>query len=136
MSHVDDSRLILDGLCDAGVGFVVVGMTAGVMLGAPVVTFDVDILHRRTPENIDRLLGWLLSHGAYHRFDLQNRRLPPRRNQLSGTGPINLQTDLGKLDVLRELSLGEGRRFEPTRAYEESSASQQVGGTRQPTSCV
>jgi hypothetical protein len=33
------------------VEFIVVGGVAAVLQGAPVVTFDLDILHRRTPEN-------------------------------------------------------------------------------------
>jgi hypothetical protein len=99
---------ILQGLAAARVEYVVVGMTAGVLLGAPVVTFDVDIVHRRTDDNVERLLTWLLAHGAYHRLDLANRRLPPQREPLRGTGHINLQTDLGKLDVLCELGEGEG----------------------------
>jgi predicted nucleotidyltransferase len=108
MSEVEQTDQILTGLAEAGVEFVVVGMTAGVLLGAPVVTFDVDILHLRTPPNAARLLDWLNAHHAYHRFDLQNRRLPPTLEQLTGTGHVNLQTDLGKLDVLCELSVGEG----------------------------
>jgi hypothetical protein len=99
---------LLRGLTEARVEFVVVGMTAGVLLGAPLVTFDLDIVHRRTDENVDRLLAWLLSVGAYHRFDLANRRLPPERKPLLGTGHLNLETALGKLDVLCELGEGEG----------------------------
>lgn len=102
------SDAILRGLHDAGVDFIVVGGTAAVLLGAPIVTEDLDIVHRRTPENIDRLLAWLLAHGAYHRFDLADRRLPPSQGALVGHGHINLQTDLGKLDVLCELGEGEG----------------------------
>ena len=38
------------------VEFVVVGMTAGVLQGAPVTTIDLDVVHRRDPENVARLL--------------------------------------------------------------------------------
>jgi hypothetical protein len=54
------------------------------------------------------LLSWLRAHGAYHRFDLANRRLPPTEELLLGHGHVNLQTDQGKLDVLCELGEGEG----------------------------
>ncbi|AUX45342.1 uncharacterized protein SOCE26_068240 [Sorangium cellulosum] len=94
---------MLQGLVEAGVEYIVVGGAAGVILGAPIVTLDLDIVHRRTPDNVDRLHAWLLAHGAYHRFDLANRRLPPGRDLLLGQGHLNLQTDLGKLDVLCEL---------------------------------
>ncbi len=108
MPHAEESGQLLTGLVDAGIEFIVVGGTAAVLLGAPVVTFDVDILHLRSNDNVSRLLAWLDAHHAYHRFDLQNRRLPPTQQQLTGTGHVNLQTDLGKLDVLCELALGEG----------------------------
>lgn len=41
------------------VEFIVVGGVSAVLHGAPVTTFDLDIVHRRTPENIDRLLAAL-----------------------------------------------------------------------------
>ena len=102
-----DDRLVAS-LAEAGIEFIIVGGTAAVLQGAPIVTEDLDIVHRRTPENVDRLLPWLLAHGAYHRFDLANRRLPPARDPLLGTGHMNLATDLGKLDLLCELGPGEG----------------------------
>ena len=71
-------------------------------------TFDLDIVHRRTPDNVDRLLAWLLAHDAVHRFDLSNRRLPPTRELLLGRGHLNFRTSLGDLDVLCELGPGEG----------------------------
>ena len=108
MSQLEHVGSILDGLADAGVDFIVVGGAAAVLLGAPVMTLDVDILHQRKPENVARLLQWLLAHKAYHRFDLADGHLPPTVEQLSGAGHINLQTDLGKLDVLCELAVGEG----------------------------
>jgi predicted nucleotidyltransferase len=106
---VDETiEAIVLGLLEAEVDFIVVGGTAAVLLGASIITQDVDIVHRRTPENVERLLAWLLAHGAYHRFDLANRRLPPTRDLLLGHGHVNLNTDLGKLDVLCELGPGEG----------------------------
>lgn len=108
MSVHQDSDAIVEGLHNAGVEFVVVGGAAAVLLSAPVITEDLDIVHQRTPENVARLLSWLLAHGAYHRYDLANRRLPPKEDALLGHGHLNLQTDLGKLDVLCELAEGEG----------------------------
>jgi hypothetical protein len=98
----------LGALIEAGIEFVVVGGTAAVLLGAPIVTEDLDIVHRRTEANVDRLLAYLKHHDGYHRFDLAQRRLAPTREMLLGRGHINLQTDLGKLDLLCELGAGEG----------------------------
>jgi hypothetical protein len=48
---------ILDVLLQERVEFVLVGELAAVAQGAPVTTHDVDIVHARTPENLDR--RWL-----------------------------------------------------------------------------
>jgi hypothetical protein len=104
----EGTEATLVGLHAAGIELIVVGMTAGVAQGAPLVTFDLDVVHRRTPENVDRMLAWLVAHGAYHRFDLANRKLPPSRELLLGRGHLNLRTALGDLDVLCELGEGEG----------------------------
>lgn len=108
MSADEQADAIIRELYDAGVEFIVVGGMAAVLQRAPVLTEDLDIVHRRTPENVARLLAWLLAHGAYHRLDLAQRRLPPTESALLGHGHLNLQTALGKLDVLCELGEGEG----------------------------
>lgn len=105
---VEQSEDLLFSLYSEGIEFIVVGGTAAVLLGVPVTTLDIDILHRRTPENVARLMKWLGRQHAYHRMDLANRRLPPKEDQLMGHGHLNLQTDLGRLDILCELALGEG----------------------------
>lgn len=48
----DPSERALVDLLDAGVELIVVGGLAAVLHGAPVVTFDLDIVHRQTPENV------------------------------------------------------------------------------------
>lgn len=74
-------------LAEEGVEFVVIGGMAAVLHGAPVVTKDLDIVHRRTPENIAKLLAILHSVDAHQRAD--SRRLPPTESALSGRG-LNL----------------------------------------------
>lgn len=108
MSTDQASAELLSSLLLAGIDLIVVGGTAAVMLGAPVITQDLDIVHLRNDENVDRLMLWLTTHRAYHRFDLANRKLPPARELLMGKGHLNLQTDLGPLDVLCELGPEEG----------------------------
>jgi len=49
MSKPSDYRTLLRELTDGGVEFVIVGALAAVLQGAPIVTFDLDILRRRTP---------------------------------------------------------------------------------------
>ena len=96
-------RLIAE-LTDAGDEFIVVGGAAAVLQNAPVVTEDVDIVHRRTEENIARLTGVLERLDAYFRGDPARRKLRPRASDFAGHGHILLQTELGKLDVLCEIS--------------------------------
>ncbi len=61
-----------------GVQFIVVGMTAGVLQGAPAVTFDLDILYSRHAENIARLLLALKELESVFRGD--DRRLVPNES--------------------------------------------------------
>jgi hypothetical protein len=51
-----DLPALLASLCDSGVEFIVVGGVAAVLQGVPITTTDLDIVHRRTPENVARLL--------------------------------------------------------------------------------
>jgi hypothetical protein len=105
---IANTPALLRALAEASVEFMVVGGAAAVMLGAPITTQDLDIVHRRTPDNIGRLLELLTRLDAYHRLDLAGRRLPPKADALAGRGHLNLQTTLGPLDVLCELGQGEG----------------------------
>jgi len=81
------------------VDFIVVGGVAAVAQGAPVNTFDLDVVHARTPGNIERLLGALRELDAFYRTDL-NRKLPPTASHLASPGHQLLTTNLGALDLL------------------------------------
>ena len=99
---------ILRRLAAARVELVVVGMAAGVLRGAPVTTIDVDIVHRRSPENVARLLGVLGDLDAVYRHD--PRRLRPAESHLSSPGHQLLVTTLGQLDCLG--SVGADQSYE------------------------
>lgn len=83
------------------------GGAAAVLHGAPLTTFDLDIVPRRTPENAARLLSTLESLDAVFR-DPSGREIRPTLADLSGSGQPNLMTRLGPLDVLCVLSDGRG----------------------------
>jgi hypothetical protein len=89
---------ILGALTAGQVDFVVVGMTAGILHGAPVTTLDLDIVHARSPENVARLLRVLAALDATYRHDV--RGLRPQESHLTGPGPQLLTTALGDLDCL------------------------------------
>jgi hypothetical protein len=92
------SAEILRLLARKEVEFIVVGMTAGVLRGAPVTTVDLDIVHRRSPENVARLLRVLAELDAFYRHD--PRKLRPNESHLTGPGHQLLTTIHGDLDCL------------------------------------
>lgn len=113
-----DLPALLAKLCDGGVEFIIVGGAAAVVQGVPITTNDLDIVHRRTPENVARLLDILLHLDAIMRYDLANRGLRPTAEMLSGKGQINLSTSLGPIDPLCELD--EGMGYEELLAHSQS----------------
>jgi hypothetical protein len=88
-------------LVKGNVECILVGGMAGVMRGAPVVTADVDIVHRREPDNVKRLVRVLEELQAVYRHD--DRRLRPTESHLMGPGHQLLITRLGPLDALGAL---------------------------------
>ncbi len=66
-SPAPDFLTILRVLTGHGVDFVIVGGVCGVLHGAPIATFDLDVVHSREPANIDRLLAALSALGAHAR---------------------------------------------------------------------
>lgn len=108
---------LLRRLADAGVEFIVVGGAAAVLHGAPITTEDLDIVHRRSPQNVARLKSLLDELDARVR-ELANRRLPPQESVLLGDGHVLLSTRLGPLDCLGTLI--DGRGFEELVSHSES----------------
>lgn len=96
---------LLRRLVEEGVDFVLVGGLAAVTQGAPITTFDVDIVHERSEENIERLLRVLDAVNAHYRGHPQ--RLRPDSTALTGTGHNLFQTDEGPLDVLGAIDSGD-----------------------------
>jgi hypothetical protein len=97
---------ILDRLADARVEIIVVGMAAAVLQGVPVTTWDLDVVHLRTRENVDRLLRVLADLGAVARHD--PRRLRPDASHLMGPGHVLLRTRFGDFDCLGAIDGGRG----------------------------
>lgn len=106
--NAGDIELLLAELTDSGAEFIVVGGMAAVLQDVPIATFDLDIVHRRTSENIERILAVLARVDAHYRPDIGRRHLAPSASHLDGRGHVLLQTTLGKLDLLCELSGGRG----------------------------
>jgi len=88
------------------VELIVVGVVAAVMQGAPVTTYDIDLVHRRTPENVSRLLRVLQEVDAVYRGDPRN--LTPTAEHLLGTGHQLMESRLGDVDCLGAIDDGAG----------------------------
>lgn len=101
---------ILRTLSKSGVDFIVVGGMGAVLQGAPIATFDLDVVHSRSPENIERLMRALELMEARYRAQA-GRSLRPTPDHLASDGHQLLMTKWGPLDLLGMI----GRR----RGYEQ-----------------
>jgi hypothetical protein len=79
------------------VRFILVGGVAAVIEGAPVATFDVDIVPDRERRNVDRLVAALTELRAHYRGRPAVHPLPEAQR---GAGHHLLMTLSGPLDVL------------------------------------
>ena len=104
-----DRGEILSVLARHGVDSIIVGGTAAVLNGAPVNTFDLDLVYARSEPNIDRLLPALEELDALFRGD--PRRIAPDRSHLRTAGHKLLSTRFGPLDLLGSI--------EESTAYED-----------------
>lgn len=86
-------------LSEGEVQFILVGGLAAVLHGAPIHTYDVDLVYSRDLPNRERLLKVLHSLGAFFRIQPE-RRLRPAESHLAGGGHLNLITQYGPLDLL------------------------------------
>jgi hypothetical protein len=79
------------------VRFVLVGGVAAVIEGAPIATFDIDVVPDRDARNIDRLVAALAELKAHYRG---RPNLCPARDALRGPDHHLLMTRYGPLDIL------------------------------------
>ena len=81
----------LRALHDGGVEFILVGGLAAAVNGAPVSTFDIDVVHSRDSANVARILSVLEALDAVFRIQPE-RRLRPNASHLASAGHLNLIT--------------------------------------------
>jgi hypothetical protein len=93
-------------LSEAGVEFIIVGGVAGALHGAARPTKDLDVVYRRTPENILRVIRSLEQQNPYPRgapdglpFRWDDRTLKFGEN-------FTLRTSLGLIDLLGAITGG------------------------------
>lgn len=93
-------------LSTAGVEYIVVGGTAATIHGSARLTRDLDLVYRRTPDNLRRLVAALAPHHPYLRGAPPD--LPFRRDEDALGRGLNftLATALGDIDLLGEVAGG------------------------------
>jgi predicted nucleotidyltransferase len=99
----------LRSLHDSGAEFILVGGLAAVLNGAPVNTYDVDVVFARTAENRARLLKWTADVNAIFRIQPE-RCFRPNESHLAAGRHMNLITRYGWIDLLG--TIGDGLGYE------------------------
>ena len=107
-----DLSALLEGLVKAEIEFILVGGLAAVVQGAPITTMDVNIVHRRSSENISKLFQFLKSIDAIYRRP-DDKIIWPTEKDFSGYALFS--TRLGPLDVLAFIE--EGKNYEDLINY-------------------
>ena len=100
-----DYLKLLSAFVEHGVDFIIVGGVSAVLHGAPVTTFDLDMVHSRSPDSIGRLLSALQDLDAYYR-GRGDQRLRPTAERLASSGHQLLMTRLGPIDLLGTIGAG------------------------------
>jgi len=106
MTEAPQFRRLLDTLENGGVEYIVIGGLAAIAHGSSMLTQDVDVVYRRTPENAARLAAALAPLNPYL------RGVPPglpfqfdQETILNGSN-FTLTTDAGALDLLGDMTGG------------------------------
>jgi hypothetical protein len=101
-----DFRALITRLSDAGVEFIIVGGVAGSAHGAGRATADLEVVYRRTSQNMARIVAALSDLSPYPRgappglpFTFDDRALGMGLN-------FTLTTALGLIDLLGEITAG------------------------------
>jgi predicted nucleotidyltransferase len=99
-----NDQALLMRLKDSGLEFVVIGGVCVVYHGVPVATFDLDICCPFGEENVRRIESAVKDLNPVHRLTANKLPLAETRSSFKDLKNIYLQTDLGKLDCLGEVS--------------------------------
>jgi hypothetical protein len=108
MPPASDFAALLRVLHDHKVRFIVVGGVGAVLQGAPITTFDLDVVHALSRANCVRLAEALAKLKAHYRG--HPKLLVPTPSLLQSSGHHLLLTEHGPLDVLGAIGRDHGYR--------------------------
>jgi hypothetical protein len=95
-------------LAEGGVEFIIIGGLAATVHGSARLTHDLDVVYRRTPDNLVRLGAALAPYRPYLRGAPPGLPFVLDADTLRRGLNFTLTTDLGPLDLLGEMSGGGG----------------------------
>jgi hypothetical protein len=99
-----NDQALLTRLKDSGLEFVIIGGVSVVYHGAPVATFDLDICCPFGEESVRKIETAVKDLNPVHRMTPNKLPLEVTRSSFVTFKNLCLQTDLGKLDCLGEVS--------------------------------
>jgi hypothetical protein len=99
-----DNKALLIRLNEHRVEFVIIGGVCAVLHGTPYVTFDLDVCCPFSLENLRRIEAAVRDLHPHHRLAADKLPLVLTDELASRLKNLYLQTDLGKLDCLSEVS--------------------------------
>jgi len=99
-----DDQALLTRLKASGLEFVVIGGVCAVYHGVPLATFDLDVCCPLGEENVRRINTAPHDLHPVHRLTANKLPLAMTRGSFGELKNLYLQTDLGKLDCLGEVS--------------------------------
>lgn len=103
---MNDLSRVLQILLAGGVEFVLIGGGAAAAHGAARVTYDIDVVYRRTPENLQKLVDALAPHQPFLRGAPPDLPFLWDAETLRRGLNFTLTTDAGDLDLLGEVAGG------------------------------
>ncbi|MBI3183518.1 MAG: nucleotidyltransferase [Myxococcales bacterium] len=109
------ARELIQLLVDAGFEFVIVGGIAAVAHGSVELSDDLDVVSPFKADNLDRLTRALVPHRPRFALTPEKRRVDQSPAELARFKNLYLLTDLGRLDVLSEVTAVGS--FEAVRAH-------------------
>jgi predicted nucleotidyltransferase len=103
---MNEFQPLLKALAESGVEFILIGGVAGTAYGSARVTFDLDVVYSRTPDNLKRVVKAFESIAPYLRGAPPG--LPFHWDEPTIKRGLNftLDTDLGPVDLLGEIIAG------------------------------
>ena len=108
---------LLKRLHDHDVEYVVIGGVAAIMHGSPRTTLDVDVCVVLSEPNLSRILSMLRGINPRFRMRPDKMPMPDDPDRLRGFNNLCLDTDLGTIDFLTEIS-GVGQYADALRESE------------------